>query len=621
LPAQTARFGEGESVNRLYIAEKPSLAATIAQALGGGKKAAGYIETGAGIVTWCFGHLFEQAQPEDYDPRHKNWRLEDLPIVPAEWRLVPRSDAKKQIAVIRGLLKKAAEVVHAGDPDREGQLLVDEVLAELKWRGPTRRVWLTDLTEAGVKKALGDLKPNEQFAGLRAAAEARARADWLVGMNLTRAFTLRARAGAAGGGKNGVLSVGRVQTPTLALVVRCDQEIENFRPVSFYSVRATFAAGVSQYAGVWQVPEALADAEGRCLERAAADAVVARVAGKPGRVVSAESKPKAEPPPLPFSLAQLQAYASRRWGMGAQETLNVAQALYERHKLTTYPRTDCSHLAENQHAAAGGILAALASVAELAQHVSGASAERKSRAFDDKKITAHTAIIPTAKVPDLAALSEAERRVYLAVALRYIAQFYPGHGYHATVVLTEAEGERFRSTGRVVTAPGWRVLEAREDENEAGEENDETGELPAVKSGEPVRVAEAIRLDRQTKPPARFTEGSLIAAMAGIARFVTDPNVKSILRETSGIGTEATRAAIIELLKKRGWIEPKGEQIVSTPSARAFIASVPATLTDPSLTAAWELALAEIAEGKTTPEEFMRLSAELVESLLNPQGV
>lgn len=606
-------------MNRLYIAEKPTLAATIAQALGGAKKVGGWIETAGGIVTWCFGHLFEQATPESYDPKYKNWRLEDLPIVPAEWKLVPRSDAKKQIAVIRGLLKKAGEVVNAGDPDREGQLLVDEVLTELNWRGPTRRIWLTDLTETGVQKALSDIKPNERFAGLRAAAEARARADWLVGMNLTRAFTLRARTGAAGSGKNGVLSVGRVQTPTLALVVKRDQEIENFKPVAFYGALATFVSSAGQYSGSWQVPRARADAEGRCLDRAAADAVLARVAGKPGRAVSAESKPTSEPPPLPFSLSQLQAYASRRWGMSAQETLDVAQALYERHKLTTYPRTDCSHLAENQHAEAGNILAALAAVPELVQHVSGASAERRSRAFDDKKITAHTAIIPTAKVPDLAVLSQAERCVYLAVALRYVAQFYPDYGYLATVIVTEAEGEKFRTTGRVVTVAGWRALEAREDESEDDKENDESRELPAVKSGETVRVAEAARLDRQTKPPARFTEGSLIAAMAGIAKFVTDPNVKSVLCETSGIGTEATRAGIIEILKKRGWIETKGKHVVSTPTARAFIASLPPALTDPSLTAAWELALAEIAEGKTTAEEFMRLSAELVESLINPQ--
>lgn len=601
---------------RLFIAEKPSLAQTIAKALGSASRGDGYIETAGGIVTWCFGHLYEQADPDEYTPDDvprnlatgkKIWRLEDIPILPQQWKLVPRPDSAKQIGVIRQLLKQTQEVVNAGDPDREGQLLVDEVLEELNFRGAVRRVWLQDLSDAGVRKALSKLENNEKYQGLKQAAETRSRVDWLVGMNLTRVYSLKAQ----GNGYRGVLSVGRVQTPTLALVVNRDREIENFKPLPYFTLAATFQAKAGVYPGIWMVPEDRADPEGRCLDKSLAAAVAAKIGGKPGTVIEAERQQKKEGAPLPFSLSKLQAYASAKWGMSAQRVLDVAQSLYETHKITTYPRTDCEYLAENQHGDAAGILGAIAKAGKAyADLVQGANTKIKSRAFDDKKISAHTGIIPTSKAPDMSALSADEAKIYDAVVRRYLAQFYSDHEYLATRIITECEGERFKTTGKTPVKAGWRALYAGDDEPENkrkdDEEEDANTSLPSVSQGEGVKCSAAKVQSKETKPPARFTEGTLIAAMAGVAKFVSDPVIKAKLKETSGIGTEATRAGIIETLKKRGFLVNKGKQILSTESARSFIDLLPMPLKDPGTTALWEQALEGIVAGRVPPDKFMQ---------------
>lgn len=592
---------------RLWIAEKPSLAQTLAKSLRQSGKGDGYIETQGGIVTWCFGHLFEQAAPEDYDPELKAWKIESLPILPKQWKLKPRPDAKKQIGIIRGLLKSAKEVVNAGDPDREGQLLVDEVLEELGFRGKVLRVWLQDLTDSGVAKAISRLEDNAKYRGLKEAAETRGRADWLVGMNLTRIYTLRAR----NSGYDGVLSVGRVQTPTLALVVRRDREIESFKPTPYFTITATFRAAAGDYPGIWLVPEALADTHGRCVDKAQASAVAAKIKGKTGKVIDYEKVGRKEAPPLPFSLSKLQAAASARWGMSAQKVLDVAQSLYETHKITTYPRTDCEYLESAKHGEAPSVLAALSKASpEFATLAQGANPAIKSRAFDDKKISAHTGIIPTGKAADLSALSRDEAHLYDLIARHYLAQFYPDHEYLATRIVTECEDEHFRTNGRTPTKEGWKALfkgdegqptkKAKENEDE-----EEVSHLPAVRKDEGVQCDRAILASKETKPPPRFTEGTLIQAMAGIAKYVADPVIKAKLKETSGIGTEATRAGIIETLKKRGFLEPKGKQLISTRSARDFISALPDTLADPGTTALWEQVLDGIAAGRVPKQAFM----------------
>lgn len=589
---------------RLFIAEKPSVAETLAGVIAGRgtSRRQGYIDLGNGdCITWCFGHLFEQCEPDEYLPEDvprsqksgkKIWRLEDLPIIPKQWKLVAKADCKAQIAVIAKLLKAASEVIHAGDPDREGQLLVDEVLEMLHYRGPVKRVWLQDLSEAGIRKALANLKENAHYQGVHDAALARARADWLVGMNLTRAYTL------IGQGHKGVLSIGRVQTPTLALVVARDREIEHFTPKPYYEVLAYFQAPGGEYWGQWQVPEAYADAEGRCLDRSRAEEVVRAIQGKNGRIDEAKKERCQEQPPLPFSLSKLQQLASAKYGMKAQQVLDVAQSLYEKHKLITYPRTDCEYLAENQHADAPAILAAVSENLPQVQDLIrlGADTRRKSRAFNDKKIGAHTGIIPTSTRADLSRLSQDEQRIYEAVARRYIAQFFPPHEYESMRVLTSCQGQTFLSTGRRTIHPGWREVYRMANKEMV---------LPELEAGHAVRCLDAQIEDKMTRPPERFTEGTLIQAMAGIAKFIEDEQAKKILRETTGLGTEATRAGIIETLKQRGFLTPQGKHLVSTELGRQFIDAIPAEVKDPVLTAKWEQALANIEMRQIDKDRFL----------------
>lgn len=537
---------------RVYIAEKPSLARVIAAALGGNStRKEGYIEAGNGDqVTWCFGHMYEQAAPDDYDPRFKAWRRSDLPIVPEVWQLNARADAKKQIKVIQGLLKQATEVVNAGDPDREGQLLVDELIEELGYQGTVLRAWLKDLTDEGVRTAISALQPNSAplYVGLSQSALARSRADWLVGMNLSRAYTLAAR----NSGHDGVISVGRVQTPTLALVVKRDLDIEDFTSVPFFGIEACFKAESGEYCGQWLPGETITDEHGRCLKKEIADAVAMPMAGASGTITSFEAKDGKTLAPLPFSLSELQSYASAKWGMSAQRVLDVAQALYEQHKATSYPRTDCGYLSENQHREAEGVLAAIEeNDPSMSPFVSVADTEIKGRAFNDKKVSAHTGIVPTQQRLSLAKMSEDEAKVYDAIRRRYLIQFYRDHTFRKTTFLTEVAGETFKTTGKITLVPGWRVVISDPLEKEGdGDEQSEKKDLPLVKKGQAVDVIKASRQDKKTKPPSRWTEGTLIKAMANIAANslslddFTAKQVQWVRKQIEGSSSVAIKGAL-----------------------------------------------------------------------------
>ena len=591
---------------RLFIAEKPSLGKAIAAQLPGQKKAARtHITCGSDVVTWAFGHLLELAEPDAYLPDSvptngsgkRRWRLEDLPIIPTEWKKIPKASAKEQLSAIRSLLKTATEVINAGDPDREGQLLIDEILDAMKWRGPTKRIWLAALDPSSVQKALGALKDNASYRPLRDAAEARGRADWLVGMNLTRCYTLKSN-------NAGVVSVGRVQTPTLALVVRRDAEIESFVPVQHYVPVTTFRHSNGEYRATWKAPENAPglDAEGRLISLPTAQDIAKAVAGKQGKVLSFESQDGQEGPPLPFTLSKLQASASAKHGLSAQDTLNAAQSLYETHKLTSYPRTDCAYLPESQHTDARMVLAAIATVnpacAPLAQ---SADLSLKSTAWNDKKIGAHHGIVPTSHDQvSVDALSEAERQVYELIVKAYICQFYPPHAFTKTVTVTDCGGHQWLARGRVIKTIGWRsVMQPDREKDE-----DEAQVLPLMKMGDAVEWVSGTIDHRVTKPPARYTDGTLIAAMSSVHKLVTDPKIKARLKETSGLGTEATRANILETLVKREFIERKGKQVISTLRGRALVAALPEVLTDPGVTGLWEDALGEVAVGARTIAEF-----------------
>ncbi|CAK0761067.1 DNA topoisomerase 3 [Gammaproteobacteria bacterium] len=632
----------------LYLCEKPSQARDIARALGVRKKGVGCLMGESNgqqiVVTWCYGHLLEMEPPDSYDPAFKRWSLETLPIVPNEWRLAPRPDGKEQLQAIQALLKEASEVIIATDADREGELIAREVLTLSRWRGPVQRLWLSALDDASIRKALAALLPGAKTEPLWQAGLGRARADWLVGMNLTRAYTVTGRRM----GYDGVLSVGRVQTPTLKLIVDRDLTIESFVPIAYFDVIALFVLegdpayhgeyegevkktrkgkkgavmakagtnpGERRFHARWIPPESVADAEGRCLKREAAEDVVAKVTRHFGEIGKAETKRVKEPPPLPFDLSTLQQVASRRWGMGAQQVLDTAQALYETHKAITYPRTDCPYLPDSQHAEAPTVLTAIvASDPTMATLVRDANPALCSRAWDESRITAHHAIIPTAAKSEVGRMNGVELKIYDLIRRRYLAQFYPAHEYDRTEVEVVIEQALFRATGRVMRIAGWRVALGEETPTEDG---DEEPVLPVMTTGESVKNLETLLEDKQTRPPSRYTEGTLIAAMKNVGRAVADPKLKKVLKETSGIGTEATRAGIIETLVKRGFLLKEGRRnLISTPAGRALIDALPEAVKDPATTALWEQGLEEIARGESALQPFLERQARWVGEII-----
>lgn len=599
--------------NRLFIAEKPSLGKAIAAQLPGPHKASRtHIVCGGGAtVTWAFGHLYELAEPDAYLPDtvpknskgKKQWRLEDLPIVPADWKKVAKSSAKDQLAAIRNLVRDANEVVNAGDPDREGQLLIDEILDALRWKGPTKRIWLAALDPESVNHALSTLRDNIEYAPLRAAAEARGRADWLVGMNLSRAYTLKST------GK-GVVSIGRVQTPTLALVVRRDREIENFRPVTHYAPWVTFAHPRGSFRARWMPPAQEGDGETiqitdkRLAEAAAAKAMAAKV----GQVTSATAKDGREAPPLPLILSTLQAEASRKYGLSAQETLDAAQSLYETHKILSYPRTDCPYLPVSQHAMAARVRDAVARTAPDLREAAlkAPKPDQKTRAWDDGKITAHHGLSPTVVSVPWDRLTEAERAVYTLAARAWLAQFYPEHTFRQSHAIVQCGGEKWEARGRVTRDPGWKVLYAvgGHEKEENKDENEDRQDLPAMAAGDGVRATGAEVKEMVTKPPAAYTDGTLIAAMSRVHQLVTNPKIKARLKETSGLGTEATRANIIETLLTRDFVRRAGKKLISTERGRALVDALPEVLTDPGVTGLWEDALQAVATKALSLTDF-----------------
>ena len=594
---------------RLFVAEKPSLARAIAAVLPvPQRRSRTHIECGSGdVVAWCAGHILEAAAPDAYGAQYKQWRLGDLPILPSEWKL--EVTAPELLRAIKTLLKRATRVVHAGDPDREGQLLVDEVLEWARYKGPVDRLLVRDLRPEAVRQALAALEPNATYRSLCDAARARQRADWLYGMNMTRLYTLLGRAA----GYPGVLSVGRVQTPLLGLIVARDRAIAAFRAAPYYLVAADLVAGEGKTLRAFWVPphEAHTDDEGRLLDRAIAESACRRVLGREGRVASCTQDKRTEPPPLPYSLADLQVDAGKRLSMSAKAALDACQSLYETRHLVTYPRSDCNYVPEGHLAQASAVLSAIAKNApSLGPAISKTDLTLRSKAWNDRKVTAHHAIIPTPGAgANATSMTAAERAVYELVAARYLAQFCPPYEYLQTRLELDVGGERWVASGRQMLSPGWKAFSVeRETDGESQETKDgpaSAAPLPELRAGERLTVSSARVFDKETRPPKPFTDASLIAAMCAIGHYVTDPAAKKILTETDGIGTPATRAAIIETLFERGFVERKAKVLVSTLTGRALIASLPNVATTPDMTAVWEAALRAIEEGRRSLESFL----------------
>ncbi|SAL62496.1 DNA topoisomerase 3 [Caballeronia humi] len=598
---------------RLFIAEKPSVAKAIAGELGTTGKGDGYIECGNDTITWCFGHMLEQADPDAYTPEDvprnptsgkKIWRVEELPIIPESWIMQPREDAKAQLAVVGRLLKNAAEIVNAGDPDREGQLLVDEVLEHFHCNKPVRRFWVQAQDSVSVQRGLAALKDNVEFRGFAGAAQARGRADWLIGMNFSRAYTLRAQRG----GSRALLTIGRVQTPTLALVVARDREIEAFKPIPYHTIRAAFKHEGGVFLAAWRAQEDQAglDPEGRLTDTAIANKLVESVSGQPGKVIEYKQEPKKKAQPRAYSLSDITLLASNKFGYSATDVLDVCQSLYEIHKLTSYPRTDCAFLPESQHADAPRVLDAIKDAyPDVAGLVEGANPKIKSKTWDDSKITAHHGIIPTMHKGSIAGLSEQERNIYDLIVRAYLAQFYPLHEYLATSVALDVAGERFEASGKVITRNGWRDVYAEADEEAEAETDGGEQALPGMTNGDAVSCVKATRVDAKTKAPSRFTEGTLQRAMENIHKYVTDAEHKKLLRDGDGIGTSATRASIISELKRRNFLEVNGKQIISTTLGRSMTDALPEVVKSPVLTALYERMLKAIELGSSDVASFI----------------
>lgn len=579
---------------RLVIAEKPSLARTIARALDAkptprARNGVGWIETAQAKVTWCFGHMLELAPPEHYDPALARWSLETLPIRVSQWVLRPIKSAEPQLDVIRKLLRNASEVIHAGDPDREGQMLVDELLEYLGWSSTTRRVLIRDTTRQGIVRAFREIRSNAEFAPLYRAALCRARADWLVGMNLTRAATKRI---------GPMCSVGRVQTPTLALVVRRDRAIEGHVTQIFYTLAATVATRHWAITLVHDAPEK------RIFDRAEAAAIAEALRGRVVTLAVTE-KEERHAAPLPHTLASFQKEAEAEHGWSAKVALEQLQELYDQ-QLVSYPRTDCPYLPAEfrKHAAALADAVVATGLLPEAAPLAGRW-EPRDAVYDDRKVEEHYGLVPTSRMPP-EDLAPKLKQAWLIVARRFLASLAPDDRVAVKRVSFVHDGRVFAAKGSVPLnrETSWRRLYPSESKDQPLPSHLRAGDAPQA------LVRDVDIRQGKTTPPKPYTEASLIDDMRAVAKYVDDPRLKAILKETSGIGTAATQADIIETLKQRGYVEVVGrgrvKHLRSTPFGRYLIDALPATLADPGITAAWEDQLTLIARSAASDVEFMR---------------
>ncbi|MDS1311512.1 DNA topoisomerase III [Marinobacter xiaoshiensis] len=596
----------------LYIAEKPSLGRAIAAALPGPyQKGQGWIRCGNGseaaTVSWCIGHLLEPAEPASYNPAWKTWRQHDLPMFPDKWQLTPKDSVRHQLNALESLIRQAKTIVHAGDPDREGQLLVDEVIRYFGTQAPVKRILINDLTPAAVAKAIQQPRDNLEFRRLSHSALARQRADWLYGINLTRFYTLNYQQQ----GQKGVYSVGRVQTPVLGLVVERDNTIENFEPKPYFPIEARFKAQEEEadqqpFTAKWLPDEQFQDhldEENRLLDRATAEQIAASIHNRPGTVLESRFRDRSEAPPLPLSLSALQIEAGRLFRMGAKDVLDTAQNLYERHQLITYPRSDSRYLPEGHFAQREQVTGVIARVSpDLADACSKADFSRRTAAWNDKKVDAHHAIIPTSRTAPNGKLSDTEQKVYGLISRYYLMQFFADAIHREGQLTVRITEHRFRASETAVLEPGWKVLELKLRDNK--KESDKAP-LPRLSKGEPVFCEDSTVIQRKTKPPQHFTDATLLSAMTNIARFVTDPELRKTLRETDGLGTEATRANIIDTLFKRDYLYRDSRHIRATDKGKTLISALPESVSKPDRTAVWEATLESIRRGEDDPRKFL----------------
>jgi len=580
-------------VKALVLAEKPSVAREIARVLNCQVKNKGYLEGQRHVVTWALGHLVALAEPEDYDDKYKQWRLEDLPMLPEKMKLKVIRQTSHQFQVVRGLMMRPdiGEMVIATDAGREGELVARWVMKLGNWKKPFKRLWISSQTDAAIREGFARLRPGAEYNNLYDAAVCRAEADWLIGLNVTRALTCKF---------NAQLSAGRVQTPTLAMIVQREEEIKSFVPVDYWTIRADFG----DYFGDWRGKEG-----NRIFDYARVEDLLGKLKGHAGKITDLRRENKSEPPPLAYDLTELQRDANRRFGYSAQKTLGLLQDLYERHKLVTYPRTDSRYISSDLAPTLPDRLKAVAAgpYAGPARQLLQRPLSLSKRFVDDGKVSDHHAVIPTEQPLNLASLGAEEKNLYDLVVRRFLAVLYPPFRYEQITLVTTVSGESFYSRGKLVKDQGWREvaknLAGREEEKEEDNLPDQT--LTSLSKGEE-RQAKSIKANKaKTRPPARYNEATLLSAMESPGKFIEDEDLREAMKG-SGLGTPATRAEIIEKLINTFYVERSGKELVPTSKGIQLIKLVAPELKSPDLTARWEQSLTDIARGRGSKDEFIR---------------
>jgi len=583
-------------IKTLLITEKPSVAIDISKALSESfAKGNGYFEGQTLILTWAMGHLIELADPEDYDPVLVKWDMNTLPILPEAFRLKPRPATKRQLETIRNLLKRddVSRIINACDAGREGESIFRYIMQYLNCSKPHARLWLSENTVKAINSAFANLRSSSDVENLARAAITRSQADWIVGINATRGYTVH---------HGEKMTVGRVQTPTLALIVNREKEIGDFTPTSFWEIVADFKSGEQVYQGKWFKGD-----QDRFLNRPDAEAILSEL--KPGTmavVSKVEKKEKTEPPPRLFNLNDLQKEANKKWGLTAEQTLTIAQRLYEAH-LLTYPRTDSRYLTKAMAETLPARLNALRRTELGALAASINEVMPGPRYVDDSKVTDHTAIIVTETSPNWAALSDNERRIYLAVARRMVGIFLPGYRFMQVEVNTLVQEHCFLSKGKVVLEEGWRLLYRKDEEPDPV--------LPNLKPEQMVLFENAVILDKQTKAPGRYTEADLLSAMENAGRIIDNEELRDAM-QGKGLGTPATRAATIEKLIDVGYIERREKALVPTDKGIQLINIVSIELKHPEMTGEWEQRLLEIEQGRYHSKLFLDGIKDLIYGII-----
>ena len=578
----------------LVLTEKPSVAKDIARVLGCKRSGNGCIVGDKYIVTWALGHLVTLADPEAYDDKYKSWRMEDLPMLPGRMKLVVIGQTSKQFKAVSSLLSSAevSDIVIATDAGREGELVARWIIQKANCRKPMRRLWISSQTDKAIKEGFASLKPSSQYDNLYRSAQCRAEADWLVGLNVTRALTCK---------HNAQLSAGRVQTPTLAMIVRREEDILRFRPKDYFTVKADFG----EYTALYKDGKGQA----RFADAAAAKEVADSVRGKRGVLSEVKKVYRFKAPPAAYDLTELQRDANKKYGYSAKQTLSLMQSLYETHKLLTYPRTDSRYITKDVAATLPERLRAIA----IGPYKDAASAVLRSKPIqtkyivNDAKVTDHHAIIPTEQYVDLNKLSREERHIYDLVVRRFIAVLSAPFEYDEVQVKITVGKYNFYTKGQSVKSAGWKALydSSLADDDDDAEPDLAAQRLPALSQGAAASVKEVRVCAGKTSPPARYTEATLLTAMENPASQVEDGRLRDALMTAGGLGTPATRADIIEKLFNSFYIERRGREIFPTSKGRQLIGIVPPDLKSAELTAKWEQQLSLIAEGKANDRKFI----------------